>query len=83
MSLTELDTPFTLPRMARTWTRLHEHLGCPPGPLTFDMVRQAAADNLEETDDLDWKEMLPQPPRDGRWNEFAKDVAAMPIPVAG
>lgn len=63
--------------MARTWTRLHEHLGCPPGPLTFDMVRQAAADNLEESDDLDWKEMLPQPPRDGRWNEFAKDVAAM------
>lgn len=41
------------------------------------MVRQAAADNLEESDDLDWKEMLPQPPRDGRWNEFAKDVAAM------
>ncbi|MGW1550268.1 AlbA family DNA-binding domain-containing protein [Streptomyces sp. NPDC002346] len=63
--------------MARTWTRLHEHLGCPPGPLTFDMVRQAAADNLEESDDLDWKEMLPQQPRDGRWNELAKDVAAM------
>jgi hypothetical protein len=41
------------------------------------MVRQAAADNLEESDDLDWKEMLPQPPRDGRWNELAKDVAAM------
>lgn len=41
------------------------------------MVRQATADNLEESDDLDWKEMLPQPPRDGRWNEFAKDVAAM------
>ncbi|AJE38689.1 AlbA family DNA-binding domain-containing protein [Streptomyces nodosus] len=63
--------------MARTWTRLHEHLGCPPGPLTFDMVRQAAADHLEESDDLDWKEALPQPLRDGRWNEFAKDVAAM------
>ncbi|WP_447034463.1 AlbA family DNA-binding domain-containing protein [Streptomyces hypolithicus] len=41
------------------------------------MVRKAAADNLEESDDLDWKEMLPQQPRDGRWNEFAKDVAAM------
>ncbi len=41
------------------------------------MVRQAATDNLEESDDLDWKEMLPQPPRDGRWNELAKDVAAM------
>ncbi|MBK3629996.1 hypothetical protein JHN59_35400 [Streptomyces sp. MBT49] len=43
--------------MARTWTRVHEHLGCPPGPITFDMVRQAAADKLEESDDLDWKEM--------------------------
>ncbi|MFE4910795.1 helix-turn-helix domain-containing protein [Streptomyces sp. NPDC056652] len=63
--------------MARTWTRIHEHLGCPPGPLTFDMVRRATDDNLDEFDDLDWKEPLPQPPRDGRWNEFAKDVAAM------
>lgn len=41
------------------------------------MVRQAVDARLEETDDLDWKESLPQPPRDGRWNEFAKDVAAM------
>lgn len=63
--------------MARSWTRLHEHLGAAPGPLDFDMIRQAAADTLEETDDLDWKEQLPQPPRDGRWNELAKDVAAM------
>ncbi|MCX4538976.1 ATP-binding protein (plasmid) [Streptomyces sp. NBC_00841] len=63
--------------MARSWTRLHEHLGAAPGPLSFDMVRQAAADNLAESDDLDWKEKLPQPPRDGRWNELAKDVAAM------
>ncbi|WP_179499905.1 helix-turn-helix domain-containing protein [Streptomyces sp. WZ.A104] len=63
--------------MARTWTRIHEHLGCPPGPLTFDMVRRATDDKLDEFDDLDWKEPLPQPPRDGRWNEFAKDVAAM------
>ncbi|MFJ9675264.1 helix-turn-helix domain-containing protein [Streptomyces sp. NPDC101221] len=36
-----------------------------------------AADRLAEFDDLDWKEHLPQPPRDGRWNELAKDVAAM------
>ncbi|MFD7676164.1 AlbA family DNA-binding domain-containing protein [Streptomyces anulatus] len=63
--------------MARSWTRLHEHLGAAPGPLDFDMVRRAAADLLEESDDLDWKEHLPQPPRDGRWNELAKDVAAM------
>ncbi|MET8816453.1 ATP-binding protein [Streptomyces sp. NPDC004549] len=63
--------------MARSWTRLHEHLGMPPGPLTFDMVARAAADRLAESDDLDWKEQLPQPPREGRWNELAKDVAAM------
>jgi hypothetical protein len=63
--------------MARSWTRLHEHLGAPPGPLSFDMIRTAAADRLAESDDLDWKECLPQPPRDGRWNELAKDVAAM------
>ncbi|WP_369032766.1 AlbA family DNA-binding domain-containing protein [Streptomyces adonidis] len=63
--------------MARSWTRLHEHLGTPPGPLTFDMVKKAAEAHLAESDDLDWKEKLPQPPRDGRWNELAKDVAAM------
>jgi hypothetical protein len=63
--------------MARSWTRLHEHLGSPPGPLTFDMVKKAADTNVAESDDLDWKEHLPQPPRDGRWNELAKDVAAM------
>ncbi|MEU6118259.1 ATP-binding protein [Streptomyces sp. NPDC047117] len=63
--------------MARSWTRLHEYLGAPPGPLNFDMIARAAADRLAEFDDLDWKEQLPQPPRDGRWNELAKDVAAM------
>lgn len=63
--------------MARSWTRLHEHLGEPPGPLDFDMIARAAADRLGESDDLDWKEQLPQPPREGRWNELAKDVAAM------
>jgi hypothetical protein len=63
--------------MARSWTRLHEHLGVPPGPLDFDMVAKAAAGRLAESDDLDWKEHLPQPPREGRWNELAKDVAAM------
>ncbi|WP_167455461.1 AlbA family DNA-binding domain-containing protein [Streptomyces tirandamycinicus] len=63
--------------MARSWTRLHEYLGAPPGPVTFDMVKRAAGANLAESDDLDWKEQLPQPPRDGRWNELAKDVAAM------
>ncbi|WP_331768148.1 ATP-binding protein [Embleya sp. NBC_00896] len=41
------------------------------------MVRRAVADQLRETDDLDWKQALPVAPVDGRWNEFAKDVAAM------
>lgn len=45
--------------MARSWTRLHEHLGRPPGPLTYDMVAEAVDGKLAESDDLDWKERLP------------------------
>jgi hypothetical protein len=64
--------------MARSWTRLHEHLGHRPGPLTYEMVAAAVADKLPESDDLDWKERLPAfAPKPGIWNEFAKDVAAM------
>lgn len=71
------DTPAAAQSRARTWTRVHQHLGCAPGPLTYDMVRQAVADHLEESDDLDWKRDLPVPPLHGHFNEFAKDVAAM------
>ncbi|MEU0001858.1 ATP-binding protein [Streptomyces microflavus] len=64
--------------MARSWTRLHEHLGRRPGPLTYDMVVDAVTDKLAESDDLDWKGELPNFVRKpGLWNEFAKDVAAM------
>lgn len=64
--------------MARSWTRLHEHSGSRPGPLTYDMVATAVADKLAESDDLDWKESFPNfAPLKGIWNEFAKDVAAM------
>ncbi|MEU4253493.1 ATP-binding protein [Amycolatopsis sp. NPDC026612] len=63
--------------MASTWTRIHEHLGLRPGPLSVENVLDAARDGLREADVLDWKGVLPQPPRDGAWNEFAKDVAAM------
>ncbi|MFF5759980.1 ATP-binding protein [Streptomyces longwoodensis] len=64
--------------MARSWTRLHEYLGHPPGPVTYDMVAEAVRRKLGESDDLDWKEALPAEPRvKGEWNEFAKDVAAM------
>ncbi|MFF5546689.1 AlbA family DNA-binding domain-containing protein [Streptomyces olivaceoviridis] len=64
--------------MARSWTRLHEYLGRPPGPLTYDMVSEAVQRKLAESDDLDWKEMVPGEPKvKGEWNEFSKDVAAM------
>ncbi|GAA3017706.1 AlbA family DNA-binding domain-containing protein [Streptomyces fulvorobeus] len=71
------DTSVAAQSRARTWTRLHQHLGSAPGPLTYDMVSRAAADHLDESDDLDWKRDLPEPPRNGQWNEFAKDISAM------
>ena len=63
--------------MPHTWTRLHEHLGAPPGPVDFAMVRRCVADQLPEADDLDWKEDLPntQDPKESA--EFSKDVTAM------
>ncbi|MFD8779216.1 helix-turn-helix domain-containing protein [Streptomyces sp. NPDC059916] len=76
-TLTYCEGSFYCACMTRSWTRIHAHLGAEPGPLTFDMVRSATEDQLQEFDDLDWKEQLPQPPREGRWNELAKDVAAM------
>ncbi|MFE3933273.1 helix-turn-helix domain-containing protein, partial [Streptomyces goshikiensis] len=64
--------------MARSWTRLHEHLGRPMGPITHGMVTDAVASKLGEMDDLDWKKQLPTfVPKPGIWNEFAKDVTAM------
>ncbi|MEV4454124.1 AlbA family DNA-binding domain-containing protein [Streptomyces mirabilis] len=64
--------------MARSWTRLHEFLGSPPGPVTYEMVAEAVRRKLGESDDLDWKQALPATsPVKGEWNEFAKDVAAM------
>ncbi|MEV1049292.1 ATP-binding protein [Streptomyces sp. NPDC049916] len=71
------DTSVDGQSRARTWTRLHQHLGSAPGPLTYDMVCRAAADQLTESDDLDWKRDLPVPPMHGQWNEFAKDISAM------
>jgi hypothetical protein len=63
--------------MAHTWSRLHEHLGCPPGPVTFAMVHRCADEELAEADDLDWKEFLPNGHDPQAVAEFAKDVAAM------
>jgi Schlafen, AlbA_2 len=63
--------------MPHMWSRLHEHLGCSPGPIDFAMVRQCVADGLAEADDLDWKEDLPNQQSPRAPAEFAKDVAAM------
>jgi hypothetical protein len=41
------------------------------------MVRQCADDGLDEADDLDWKEFLPNQRDPKAAAEFAKDVAAM------
>jgi hypothetical protein len=60
-----------------SWTRIHQELGAPAGPLTFDLIVQAAAEIDGERDDLDWKRDLPKKAEAGEWNEFAKDVAAM------
>ncbi len=42
--------------MARTWSRIHEHLGLPPRALVFDDVAAAVAGKLAEAeaDVLDW-----------------------------
>jgi hypothetical protein len=63
--------------MPHTWSRIHEYLGRPPGPLEFAMVRKCADDGLAEADDLDWKEFLPKGHDPRAAAEFAKDVAAM------
>jgi hypothetical protein len=63
--------------MAHTWSPIHEHLGCPPGPLTFEMILRCAEEGLAESDDLDWKQCLPNGLNPQEEAEFAKDVAAM------
>ncbi|MFG2326643.1 helix-turn-helix domain-containing protein [Streptomyces sp. NPDC048568] len=63
--------------MASSWTRIHQEIGIPPGPLTYDHIARAADEIDGERDDLDWKRDLPKKPEQGEWNEFAKDVAAM------
>ncbi|MFD4563723.1 helix-turn-helix domain-containing protein [Streptomyces sp. NPDC058467] len=63
--------------MASSWTRIHQELSLPPGPLTFHMIERATKEIDGERDDLDWKRELPKKPEAGAWSEFAKDVAAM------
>ncbi|MFF8431679.1 hypothetical protein ACF07Y_42430 [Streptomyces sp. NPDC016566] len=68
--------------MARSWTRLHEHLGAAPGPLDFGMVAKAAADRLAESDDLDWKEQLPQPRARAAGTNWPRTSPRWPTPAA-
>lgn len=58
------------------FTALHRELGLQPGPLTNEMLDQAIAAGVAETDDLDWKKSLPD--AKGLPNsEVPKDIAAM------
>jgi hypothetical protein len=59
-----------------SFTGLHRALGVNPGPLSSEMVDQAVAAGVIETDDLDWKRELP-PERNLTQTDFPKDVAAM------
>ncbi|MFQ6397355.1 helix-turn-helix domain-containing protein [Nocardia sp. KC 131] len=59
-----------------TFTALHRVLGVAPGPLTDELLDEAVAQGVEETDDLDWKlELLPV--KGLPLTDFPKDVAAM------
>lgn len=58
------------------FTALHRLLGRAPGPLTDDLIDEAVATGLAETDDLDWKSELP-PVKGLSQTDFPKDVAAM------
>jgi Putative DNA-binding domain len=55
---------------------IHRLLGLPVGPLTSEIVDQAIAAGVRETDDLDWKQKLPNE-KALKDSDFAKDVAAM------
>ncbi|MGO4583989.1 helix-turn-helix domain-containing protein [Arthrobacter sp. 2RAF6] len=69
--------------MATPFTRIHQHLGIAPGPLTFEQVCEAAEGGLEEAENLDWKRQLPSKPGAGEWSEFVKDVVAMANTAGG
>lgn len=56
-------------------TPLHYALGEPPGPLTEQMIDDAVAQGIEESDALDWKKALP-PQKEFRDSDYVKDIAA-------
>lgn len=57
------------------FTPLHRALGERPGPLTDQMIDDAVAQGIEESDELDWKKVLPSE-KDFRDSGIVKDIAA-------
>lgn len=58
------------------FTALHRALGLPPGPLTDEILDEAVATGVSESDDLDWKSELP-PVSNLYQTDVPKDIAAM------
>lgn len=56
-------------------TPLHQLLGLPPGDLTEQMIDDAIAQGLAESDRLDWKKHLPVE-KDFKSSGIVKDIAA-------
>ncbi|MBT0995663.1 putative DNA binding domain-containing protein [Cellulomonas sp. DKR-3] len=67
--------------MPTSWSRIHEALGAPRGPLTYELVARAVAANVSEADDLDWKS--DQRSDEAARAELAKDIAAMANTAGG
>jgi Putative DNA-binding domain len=59
-----------------SFTELHRARGVAPGPLTDELLNDAVAAGVVETDGLDWKSELP-PAKGLPHTDFPKDVAAM------
>lgn len=58
------------------FTPLHRALGRQPSDLTNELLDEAVAEGLVETDDLDWKEEFP-PSKGLSKTDVPKDIAAM------
>lgn len=56
-------------------TPLHRLLGEPAGPLTNAMIDAAVAQGIPESDELDWKAVLPAQ-REFKQSDYIKDIAA-------
>ena len=59
------------------FTPIHRALGLEPGNISINLFKQAVEYSVEETADLDWKQVA-YDSRKPRWDEeAAKDIAAM------